>query len=136
MTTKAQKVDRGWRINGSKLYITNAPFADFMLLAARTSPELTGDAISLFIVDLPNPDIEISHLKKEGIKASETGLIHFTDAFVPDNALLGDQTGTYPIILDSLAENRVGVAANAVGMARAAMDSSMRYAREREIAGK
>lgn len=136
ITTKAEKIDGGWRINGSKLYITNAPFADFMMLAARTSPELTGDAISLFIVDLPNPGIEISHLKKEGIKASETGLIHFTDAFVPDAALLGGRTGTYPVILDSLAENRVGVAANAVGMARAAMDASIRYAREREIAGK
>ena len=136
IATKADKVDGGWRINGAKLYITNAPIANFMMLAARTAPELTGSAISLFIVDLPNPAIEISHLKKEGIKASETGLIHFTDAFVPDEALLGGQTGTYPVILESLAENRVGVAANAIGMARAAMDASARYAREREVAGK
>ena len=136
LSTKAEKVDGGWRINGAKLYITNAPIADFMMLAARTSPELTGSAISLFIVDLPNPGIEISRLKKEGIKASETGLLHITDAFVPDAALLAGQTGTYPTILESLAENRVGVAANAVGMARAAMDASKRYAKEREIAGK
>lgn len=136
LSTKAEKVDGGWRINGAKLYITNAPIADFMMLAARTSLDLTGSAISLFIVDLPNPGIEISHLKKEGIKASETGLLHITDAFVPDDALLAGQTGTYPTILDSLAENRVGVAANAVGMARAAMDASKRYAKEREIAGK
>lgn len=136
LSTKAEKVDGGWRINGAKLYITNAPIADFMMLAARTSPELTGSAISLFIVDLPNPGIEISRLKKEGIKASETGLLHITDAFVPDDALLAGQTGTYPTILESLAENRVGVAANAVGMARAAMDASKRYAKEREIAGK
>lgn len=136
LSTKAEKVDGGWRINGAKLYITNAPIADFMMLAARTSPELTGSAISLFIVDLPNPGIEISRLKKEGIKASETGLLHITDAYVPDDALLAGQTGTYPTILESLAENRVGVAANAVGMARAAMDASKRYAKEREIAGK
>lgn len=136
LATRAEKVDGGWRITGSKLYITNAPIADFMMLAARTSPELTGDAISLFIVDLPNPDIEISHLKKEGIKASETGLIHIDDAYIPDEALLGTQTGTYPVILESLSENRVGVAANALGMARAAMDASIRYAREREVAGK
>jgi alkylation response protein AidB-like acyl-CoA dehydrogenase len=136
MTTKAEKVDGGWRINGAKLYITNSPFADFMMLAARTSPEMTGNAISLFIVDLPNAGIEISHLKKEGIKASETGLIHIADLFVPDDALLGGQTGTYPVILESLAENRVGVAANAIGMARAAMDASIQYAKDREIAGK
>jgi alkylation response protein AidB-like acyl-CoA dehydrogenase len=136
MTTRAEKVDGGWRINGAKLYITNAPIADFMMLAARTSPELTGNAISLFIVDLPNPGIEISHLRKEGIKASETGLLHIANAFVPEDALLGGQVGTYPVILESLAENRVGVAANAVGMARAAMDASKRYAKDREIAGK
>lgn len=136
LTTKAEKVEGGWRLNGAKLYITNAPIADFMMLAARTAPELSGAAISLFIVDLPNPGIEISHLKKEGIKASETGLIHLADAFVPDSGLLGGQTGTYPVILESLAENRVGVAANAVGMARAAMDASRSYAKEREISGK
>ncbi|MCB1512721.1 MAG: acyl-CoA dehydrogenase family protein [Hyphomicrobiaceae bacterium] len=136
LTTKAEKVDGGWRISGAKLYITNAPIADFMMLAARTSPELAGNAISLFIVDLPNKGIEISRLDKEGIKASETGLIHLDNAFVPDAALLGGRVGTYPVILESLAENRVGVAANALGMARAAMDASMRYAREREIAGK
>jgi alkylation response protein AidB-like acyl-CoA dehydrogenase len=135
LTTKAEKMEGGWRINGAKLYITNAPIADFIMLAARTSPECSANAISLFIVDLPNPGIEISHLKKEGIKASETGLIHFEDVFVPDDALLGGEIGTYPVILGSLAENRVGVAANAVGMARAAMDASMRYAREREVAG-
>ena len=82
MTTKAEKVDGGWRINGAKLYITNAPIADFMMLAARTSPELTSNAISLFIVDLPNSGIEISHLKKEGIKASETALLHIAHASV------------------------------------------------------
>jgi alkylation response protein AidB-like acyl-CoA dehydrogenase len=136
LTTKAEKTDGGWRINGAKLYITNAPIADFMMLVARTSPEQTGSAISLFIVDLPHPGIEISHLKKEGIKASETGLIHIEDAVIPDDALLGGETGTYPVILESLAENRIGVAANALGMARAAMDASRRYAKEREVAGK
>lgn len=136
LTTKAVKVQGGWRIDGAKLYISNAPIADFMMLAARTQPELTSSAISLFIVDLPNPNIGISHLKKEAIKASETGVIHLDGVCVTDDALLGGRTGTYPVILESLTENRVGVAANALGMARAAMDASIRYAREREIAGK
>lgn len=135
MKTKAEKVDGGWRIKGSKLYITNAPIADFMLLAARTRPELTMQAISLFIVELPNKAIDISKLKKEGIRASETGLIHIDDAFVPDDCLLGGQEGTYPIILESLSENRVGVAANCVGMARAALDAASEYAKTRIVAG-
>lgn len=136
MKTRAQKVEGGWKLNGSKLYITNAPFADFLLVAARTSPELTPEAVSLFIVELPNTGFNIHKLKKEGIRASETGLIHIEDAFVPDDCLLGGITGTYPVILECLSENRVGVAANALGMARAALDAANSYAQERLVAGK
>lgn len=133
LKTRAEKVDGGWKLNGSKMYITNSPIADFIMLAARTSPDLTADAISLFIVEMPNDGFKISHLKKEGIRASETGLIYIEDAFVPDDCLLGGKTGTYPVILVSLMENRVGVAANSLGIARAAMDASIAYARERAI---
>ena len=136
MRTHARKVEGGWRISGSKLYITNAPIADFMLLAARTSPELTVQAISLFIVELPHSGFAISKLKKESIRSSETGLIHIDDAFVPDDCLLGERTGTYPVILDSLSENRVGVAANALGMARAAFEAASAYANDRLVGGK
>ncbi len=136
LKTRAEKVDGGWRLNGAKMYITNSPIADFVMLAARTDPALTADAISLFIVELPNPGFAISSLKKEGIRASETGLIYIENAFVPDDCLLGGRTGTYPVILESLTENRVGVAANAVGIARAALDASITYAREREVGGR
>ena len=136
MKTRAERVDGGWKLNGSKLYITNAPIADFLLVAARTRAELTPEAISLFIVDLPNRGFDIHKLKKEGIRASETGLIHIEDAFVPDECLLAGREGTYPVILESLSENRVGVAANALGMARAAFDAAKAYADERIVAGK
>jgi alkylation response protein AidB-like acyl-CoA dehydrogenase len=133
LKTRAEKVEGGWRLNGSKMYITNAPIADFILLAARTDAEQSASAISLFIVELPNPGFDINSLKKEGIRASETGLIHIEDAFVPDDCLLGGETGTYPIILESLSENRIGVAGNAVGIARAALDASLAYAQDRQI---
>lgn len=136
LKTRADKVEGGWKLNGSKLYITNAPFADFLMVAARTSPEIKPDSISLFIVELPNPGFEIHKLKKEGLRASETGLIHIEDAFVPDDCLLGERTGTYPILLESLTENRVGVAANALGMARAAFDAARSYADERIVANR
>ena len=135
MRTKAEKVDGGYRINGAKLYITNSPMADFLVLAARTRAELTSDAISLFVVGLPNPGVIVSKLDKEGIRASETGLIHLDDVFVPDDCLLGGSEGTYPVILDSLLENRVGVAANCLGMARAALAASLSYARDRQVRG-
>jgi alkylation response protein AidB-like acyl-CoA dehydrogenase len=136
LKTRAVKEQGGYRLRGSKLYISNAPLANFMLVAARTRPELTNDAISLFIVDLPNPAVSISKLKKEGIRASETGLIQFDDVFVPDDALLGGYEGTYPIILESLTENRVGVAANAVGMARGAFEAALDFAKTRLVSGK
>ncbi|WP_026640265.1 acyl-CoA dehydrogenase family protein [Bordetella petrii] len=136
MKTRADKVDGGWKLSGSKLYITNAPFADFLLVAARTSAELKPESISLFIVDLPNPGFDIHKLRKEGIRSSETGLIHIDDAFVPDECLLGEITGTYPVLLECLSENRVGVAANALGMARAALDAATAYAQDRIVANK
>jgi butyryl-CoA dehydrogenase len=136
MRTRAEKVSGGWRLNGSKLYITNAPMADFLMLAARTKPDHSADAISLFIVELPNPGFRISKLDKEGIRSSETGLIHIEDAFVPDDCLLGGETGTYGIVRDSLAENRIGVSANCIGMARGAFDAALEFAKTRIVRGK
>jgi len=136
LKTRAERVPGGWKLNGSKLYITNAPIADFLLVAARTQSELTPEAISLFIVELPNKGFEIHKLRKEGIRASETALIHIDDAFVPDDCLLGHGEGTYPVILASLSENRVGVSANALGMARAAFDAANAYAKDRIVANK
>lgn len=133
LKTRAEKVDGGWRLNGSKLYITNSPFADFLMLAARTRAGRQADAISLFIVALPNPGIRIDRLKKEGIRASDTGLIYLEDAFVPADCLLGGEEGTYPIIRECLSENRVGVSANCLGMATAAFEAALRYAKERKV---
>ena len=136
MKTRAEKVDGGWRINGAKLYITNAPMADFMTLAARTKPDLTIDAVSLFIVDLPANGVQIDHLRKEGLRGSETGLVHIDDLFVPDSHLLAEREGTYPIILESLSENRVGVAAAVLGVAQGAYEEALEFAKNRIVRGK
>lgn len=136
LKTRATKAPGGWKISGSKIYITNSPIADFAVLAARTRPELSGDAISLFIVELPNPGVSVSTLKKEGVRSSPTGEIFLDEVFVPDDCLLGEREGTYPVILESLSENRVAVSANALGIARAAMDAAINYSKEREVAGR
>jgi alkylation response protein AidB-like acyl-CoA dehydrogenase len=133
LKTRAEKIAGGWRITGAKLYITNAPMADFLILAARTEPAQTAAAISLFIVDLPDPAIRIEKLKKEGLRSSETGMIFIDGAVLPDRALVGDRTGTYPVILESLTENRVGVSANAVGIARSALDAALAFSRDRRV---
>lgn len=136
MRTRADKVEGGWKLKGSKLYITNAPIADFLTLAARTAPGTVPDAISLFLVEMPNPGIVVDRLKKEGIRGSDTGLVHIEDAFVPDDCLLGGRTGTYPVVLESLVENRVGVAANSLGMAQGAFEAALEYAKTRLVRGK
>jgi alkylation response protein AidB-like acyl-CoA dehydrogenase len=136
LATTATKVQGGYRLNGSKSYITNAPIADFMLVAARTRAELTPEAISIFVVDLPNANVSIAKMQKEGIRAAEIGSVQLDDVFVPDTALLGGREGTYPVILESLAENRVGVSANAVGMARGAFEAALAFAKTRMVSGK
>jgi hypothetical protein len=135
LKTRAQRAPGGWRLSGSKLYITNAPFADQLLVAARTQAGPAPEAISLFIVALPNPAVRIDKLKKEGIRASDTGMVYIEDAFVPDDCLLGGREGTYPLILETLSENRVGVAANCLGMAQAAFEAARAFARERKVRG-
>jgi alkylation response protein AidB-like acyl-CoA dehydrogenase len=135
LRTAAARVAGGYRLSGSKLYITNAPFADQLLLAARTRPGPEPEAISLFIVPLPGEGIRIAKLKKEGIRASDTGLLYLEDAFVPEDCLLGGREGTYPLILETLSENRVGVSANCLGMAQAAFEAACSYARQRKVRG-
>ncbi|MEK9904351.1 MAG: acyl-CoA dehydrogenase family protein, partial [Rhodospirillales bacterium] len=136
MKTRAEKVEGGWKITGSKLYITNAPIADFITLAARTKPDLSADAVSLFLVDLPARGLTIDNLKKEGLRGSETGLLHIDDLFVPDSHLLGEKEGTYPTILESLSENRVGVSASVLGLARGAYEEALQFAKTRIVRGK
>lgn len=136
LATTATKVPGGYRLDGGKSYITNAPIADFMLVAARTRPEMTAEAISIFIVDLPNAGVAIDKMKKEGIRSTAMGSARLNEVLVPDTALLGGREGTYPVILESLAENRVGVSANAVGMARGAFEAALAFAKTRKASDK
>lgn len=136
MRTRAEKIEGGRPLKGSRLRVAHAPIADLLTLAARTRPELTPDAISLVLVELPNPGIAIHRLKKEGIRGSDTGLLHIEDAFGPDDCLLGERTGTYPVALESQTENRLGIAANALGMAQGVFEAALAYARTRMVHGK
>ena len=135
LSTRAVKTPEGWRITGSKMYITNAPIADLLLVAARTREELVPEAISMFLLPLPNPGVRVDRLKKEGIRSSDTGAVFIDDVTVPDDCLLGEREGNYSVILDSLSENRVGVSANCLGLAIAAFEAARSFARERKVRG-
>jgi alkylation response protein AidB-like acyl-CoA dehydrogenase len=129
--TTAKKVPAGYKLNGSKTFITNAPIADFFTTAAYTDPARSYKGISLFIVDKDTPGVTVRKLRKEGIRSSETGEIFFDDCFVPEENLIGGTEGAFTIIMDALVEGRIAVSAFCLGMARAGYEAALNYARER-----
>jgi alkylation response protein AidB-like acyl-CoA dehydrogenase len=123
-------------LRGSKTFITNAPMADYLLVAAYTDRSKGYHGISLFIVDKGTPGLIISKLDKEGIRSSETAEVAFEDCPVPVDHLLGEQEGTFHLIMETLSEGRISVSANMVGVAQAAYEASLRYASERTQFGR
>jgi alkylation response protein AidB-like acyl-CoA dehydrogenase len=132
MKTTAIKKGDHYIIRGSKIFITNAPIADYIIVAAYTNPEIGYKGISLFIVETDTPGFQIARkLKKEGIRSSETAEIFFDDCIVPAENLIGGLEGNFKGVMSTLSEGRIGVAANCVGMAQAALENASQYAKER-----
>ncbi|MEW5912390.1 MAG: acyl-CoA dehydrogenase family protein [Thermodesulfobacteriota bacterium] len=118
-------------LRGNKTFITNAPIADYFVVAAYTDKSLGYHGISLFLVDADTPGLSVHKLDKEGIRSSDTGEVSFDDCVVQADNLLGGKEGNFNLIMETLSEGRVGVAANMVGVAQAAYEAALRYARER-----
>jgi alkylation response protein AidB-like acyl-CoA dehydrogenase len=108
-----------------------------MILFAATDPSMKHHGISAFIIDMDTPGVKVGKLEhKLGIKASSTAQIFFEDCKVPDSAILGEEGDGFKIAMSTLDGGRIGVAAQAVGIARAALEESVRYAKERKAFGK
>ncbi|MPZ71061.1 MAG: acyl-CoA dehydrogenase [Actinobacteria bacterium] len=135
--TTAKKVDGGWLVNGSKLWITNGRRADCMTLVAKTDREAGHQGISLFIVDTDTPGFEVRRtLDKLGMHSSDTAEISFTDMLLPDDALLGNEgEGFYNISWELQGERLIGAAGTIVGAQRT-LDAAIAYAKERHTFGK
>jgi len=127
----ACKEGDGYVLRGAKTFITNAPIADFLVVAAYTNRSQGYHGISLFIVDADTPGLEVRKLDKEGIQSSDTGEVFFDDCRLDSQNLLGGKEGTFNLIMETLSEGRVGVAANMVGVAQAAYEAALAYAKER-----
>jgi len=134
--TFARKEGNTYIFNGSKTFISNAPFADFITTVAYTDKSQGYPGISIFIIDANTPGITITKLKKEGIRSSETGEIAFEDCPVPAENLIGLQEGNFRLVMETLSEGRIGVAGNMIGVAQAAFEAAVRYAKERVQFGK
>jgi butyryl-CoA dehydrogenase len=138
ITTRAERDGDGWRLRGAKTWVTNAPVADVLTVAAKTSAERGLRNIALFLLDrAAMRGITLGKkIEKMAVRASETGEILLDDVAVPAEHLLGGETGGVEKIGTILAEIRVMTAALSVGLARAAYAAALGYARERAAFGK
>ena len=137
LTTFAEKVGGGWKVNGNKTFITNGYRADFMTLVARTEKVKGYKGISLFLVDTDTPGFVVSRkLDKVGCRASDTAEIFFEDMLIPEDSMLGEEGRGFYNIMWELQGERLIAAALSVAGAKLTLEGAIQYTREREQFGK
>ncbi|MFN3305594.1 MAG: acyl-CoA dehydrogenase [Candidatus Kapaibacteriota bacterium] len=130
--TTATKVGNKWILNGSKLFATNGAEADIFVLIASTDPGKKTKGVSAFIVEKEMPGYRIGKLEKKlGIRASSTAEIILENVEVPEENLLGELNQGFKVAMVTLDGGRLGIAAQALGIARACIEDSIKYAKER-----
>ena len=133
---QAIKVEGGYRLRGTKNWITNGKEADICIVFATIDRNLGSKGICAFIVDTKLPGFQVSKLEdKLGITASSTAQLFFDDVLIPSNCLLGAEGQGLKIALATLDGGRIGIASQALGIARCALDASKKFASEREQFG-
>lgn len=131
---KTVAVDKGdhFVLNGSKVFITNAGFADVFVVFAMTDKEKGNHGISAFIVERDFPGFSVGgHEKKMGIRGSSTSELIFDDCIVPKENLLGELGKGFKVAMMTLDGGRIGIGAQALGIAQAAIDETVAYTKER-----
>ncbi|WP_419393254.1 acyl-CoA dehydrogenase [Cytobacillus praedii] len=137
LKSKARKDGDHYIINGSKVFITNGGEADIYIVFASTNPELGSKGISAFIVEKDTPGLVIGKDEhKMGLHGSRTLQLSFEDMRVPAENLLGEEGQGFKIAMANLDVGRIGIAAQALGIAEAALEAATGYAKERVQFGK
>ena len=135
--TKAERVKGGWRVNGSKIYITNGSVAKYVTFTARTDASKGTRGISAFILDTATPGFKVGKReKKMGLRGSDTVALSFEDCFVPEEDMLGESGGGFSSFMKTLTGGRISIGALALGIAQGAFEHAARYAKERKQFGK
>ena len=135
--TSAKRVDGGFLVNGSKTFITNGVRADFMVCAVKTTEEGGHGGISFLVLESDMPGYEVtSKLEKLGWHASDTGEIAFSDVFVPEEHLLGEENGGFQQIMANFAWERLLMSIGAIGAMDRLIEVSVNYAKERQAFGR
>lgn len=138
ITTRAVPDGDGWRLSGEKIYIHNAPVADFAVVLAVTDPEKgKRGGISVFIVDLDAAGVTRAyHEHKMGQRASQVGGLVFDDVRLGAGALLGEAGRAFGYMMKVLAKGRLGIAGLSLGISRAALTAAVRQAKDRRQFGR
>ena len=124
-------------LNGTKMFITNAPYAEVYIVFAKTDPAQGTRGISAFIVEKDTSGFSVGEAEhKLGIRGSSTPPIYLADCRIPRDALLGGEGNGFKVAMQTLDGGRIGVSAQALGIAQAALDASVAYAKERVQFGK
>lgn len=134
-TTAVKKGDK-YIINGSKTFITNGVYSDYLVVAAKTNPELGNKGISIFIMDRDTPGISATKLEKLGWKASDTGEIAFDNVEIPLENLMGEENKGFAYIMQHFALERLIMGVNAHARAEYALEYAIQYMSEREAFGR
>jgi len=135
--TRARKVDGGWMINGSKMWISNGNVAKVALVFAQTDPDKKHRGVACFLVDTDQDGFQPQEIHgKMGLHASDTASIALDDVFAPDEAMLGEVGDGFKVAMSNLDSGRYSVASGCVGICQGCVDESARYAVERTQFGR
>jgi alkylation response protein AidB-like acyl-CoA dehydrogenase len=132
LKTRARRIGAEWILNGDKLYITQGSVAGIYVIMASTEPERSAVGISAFILERERPGLQVVRVEnKLGVRASDTAQIRLEEIRMPEQNLLGILNHGYRDALTILDGGRIGIGALALGIARAALEASLSYAKER-----
>ena len=134
-TTAVKKSDK-YVLNGSKTFITNGVYSDYLVVAAKTSPELGNKGISIFVMDRETPGVSATKLDKLGWRASDTGEIAFDNVEIPASNLMGEENQGFGYIMQHFALERLIMGVNAHARAEYALGYAKQYMSERTAFGK
>jgi alkylation response protein AidB-like acyl-CoA dehydrogenase len=137
LRTRAERVDGGYVINGSKMFVTNAPFADLALIFATVDPEKGLGGITAFLVDMGTPGFRVSRsIEKMGLRTSPMGELIFQDCFVSERCRLGHEGAGASIFNSSMEWERSSILASHIGEMERQLEECIRYVRVRRQFGK
>lgn len=137
LTTRAELRGDSYIVNGSKVFITNGSYADDIILIARSASEKSNRGLTAFILEKGTPGLSVGRREeKMGLRASDTVELILEDCTIPKNRLLGREGQGFKIAMVALDSGRIGIASQAIGIARACLDEAIQYSKDRRQFGR